>query len=70
MDVIEITEHIELAIVDDRLHFTCISGKRSQTYSISFHKARGAAHIAINLLDERQNICTVRQLPKRGDGGH
>ena len=65
-DVVEITEPIELAIVDDRLHFTCISGQRRRTYAISFHKARNAAHIAVNLLDERQRICTVRQMPKRG----
>lgn len=65
-DIVEITEPIDLAIVDDRLHFTCISGRRRRTYSVSFHKARSAAHIAVNLLDERQRISTVRQIRERG----
>lgn len=65
-DVVEITEPIELAIVDDRLHFTCISGKSRRTYSITFHKSRSAAHVAIGLLDEKQGWDTVRQMPKRG----
>lgn len=63
-DVVEITEPIELRIVDDRLHFTCISGKRTRTYSISFHKARNAAHQAGLLLDERDRNARVAQFKR------
>lgn len=64
--VAEITAAIEIEIVDDRLQFTCISGSERHTYSISFHKARNAAHVTGALLDERQNVSNVRALPKRG----
>jgi hypothetical protein len=51
-DVVEVTEPVELAVVDDRLHVTFVSGQRSRTYSLSFHKARNSIHAAMRLLDK------------------
>lgn len=64
-EVVEITEPIVLAIVDDRLHFTCISGERRRTYSISFHKAANSAHQVGLMLDERQRQSRVHLLERR-----
>jgi hypothetical protein len=51
-EVAEITEPVEVEIVDDRIHFTLISGRRRRTYSISAHKSRNACHITLRLLDK------------------
>lgn len=64
--VIEITAPIEIEIVDDRLQFTFISGNQRHTYSVSHYKARNAAHVAVNLLNERQDRANVREFRKRG----
>lgn len=57
----EITEPIELAIVEDRLVFTCTSGTRRQTYSLSFHKARNACMASQVLLDGHANKARIAQ---------
>lgn len=52
-EVVEVTAPVELAIDGDRMWFTLVSGERRRTYSISFHKARGAAMAATVLLNQR-----------------
>jgi len=68
--VIEITEPIEVAIVGDRVQFTCVSGQKRHTYSASFHKCRNGCHIALALLDQaegagRKRLANLRP-PKPG----
>lgn len=63
-DIREVTEPIELALVDDRLHFTVVSGRRRRTYSISFHKARGAAMASCIMLDKRDKEARVAQFKR------
>lgn len=59
----EVTEPIELAIVDDRLQFTITSGTRKRTYSASFHKCRNAATAACILLDQHDAGQARKVLP-------
>lgn len=54
----EITEPIVLKLVDDRMHFTCISGGERQTYAISLHKAANAAMCSAYLL-EKHRACPL-----------
>lgn len=66
--ITEITEPIELAIVDDRLHFTCISGERRWTFSISHHKAANTAMCTAVLLEKVRSRAlpdNVREFIKR-----
>jgi hypothetical protein len=70
--VIEITETVEFEVKGDRVHFTLTSGKRKFPFSISFHKARNAAHTCVLLLDQREesanrNVRAIRK--KAGDHG-
>jgi hypothetical protein len=51
----EITEPIELRLVEDRMHFTCVSGGRRTTYSVSLHKAANAAMCAAVMLDKHRS---------------
>jgi hypothetical protein len=44
---------IELAVIDDRLHFTVVSGERREPYSISFHRARNVAMSTVALLNKQ-----------------
>lgn len=72
--VIEITEPIEIKIVGDRIHFTCVSGSRRQPYSIRFHEARKACNKTIKMLDRedtrsRESVTPMRK-PKAGGGTH
>lgn len=53
-DVTEVTAPVDFMVVEDRLHFTLTSGQRKRTFSITFHKARNAAHVAVALLDQEQ----------------
>jgi hypothetical protein len=63
----EITEPVQLSIVGDRMHFTLVSGPCARTYSISFHRARGAMHLTGRLLDEHdRRIAEVRPLRRKG----
>lgn len=55
----EVTEPIVLKVIEDRLHFTCISGGQSWTYSISLHKAANAAMCTAMLLEKANS----RSLP-------
>lgn len=65
-DITEVTQPVEFAIVEDRLHFTLTSGSRGRTYSITFHKAANAAHEVKVLLHERdQRVCDVREFRRK-----
>lgn len=64
-DVVEVTAPVEMEIVDDRLQFTLISGKRQRTYSISFHKARNSIHAAKSLLDQASERGRILPFDKR-----
>ena len=55
----EVTEPIELEMVDDRLRFTIVSGSHRWTYSISHHKAANAAMCTAALLEKTR----TRALP-------
>lgn len=68
-EITEVTAPVEFAIVDDRLHFTLVSGSQRRTYAITFHKARNAAQGAVSLLDqrERESRGSVRKF-RRGVG--
>lgn len=65
-DIVEVTAPVELAIVDDRLHATVVSGSYRRTYALSFHKARNAAQAAAALLDQHdRKQSNVRRIGKR-----
>jgi hypothetical protein len=65
-DITEVTQPVDFAIIEDRLHFTLTSGSRKRTYAITFHKARGAAHEVGVLLDERdRDGCDIRQFKRK-----
>jgi hypothetical protein len=66
----EITEPIELKLIDDRMHFTCISGDQRFTFSASPHKCRNAAMAAMYLLDKFEQRQTGTVLPFGKKGGH
>lgn len=51
-DVIEVTDPVQVDLVDDRLHCTFISGKRHFTFALSFHKAANGCHGAMGLLQQ------------------
>lgn len=59
----EITEPIELRLMEDRLHFTCISGEERFTFAASPHKCRNAAMAAMYLLDQLEKRDTGKVLP-------
>jgi len=52
--ITSITEPIEIEIVEDRVHFTCVSGKRRSTYAVSFHKARNACQMVLAMLEKHE----------------
>lgn len=61
----------DIGIVDDRLQFTLVSGRRSRTYSLTKHRARNSIAKAIAALDaedRRQSSITAfpGDLPKQG----
>ena len=64
MGVAEVTEPVEIDAVGDRLFFTVISGEDRKTYSLSFHRARNAAMVAMALLDrqDRERHGSVRHI--------
>jgi hypothetical protein len=73
-EVTEVTAPVDFMVVEDRLHFTLTSGQRKRTFSITFHKARNAAHLAVALLDQEQggrgNVSPIRakSIDPRGHG--
>jgi hypothetical protein len=65
----EVTQPIEIELLDDRIHFTCISGDQRGTYSISHHKAANAALIGTALLERHRARATrdnVRDIHSKG----
>lgn len=62
-NIIEVTAPVEFEIIDDRLHFVLISGKRRHPFSISFHKARNAAHACMLLLDDKERTSAGKLRP-------
>jgi hypothetical protein len=63
--ITEVTAPVEMEIVDDRLLFTLTSGRKQRTFSISFHKAANASHVAQRLLADAERGRRIYQLEQR-----
>lgn len=68
----EITAPVEFAVVGDRLQFVLHSGECSRSFSISFHRARVAAMLAVAMLDahDRATAGAVKTMRKRPPAKH
>jgi len=65
-DIILVTEMPEFAMADGELQFVLTSGGRRRVFRISKHRARGAIHLALHLLNEDdRRPCNVRAFERR-----